>query len=107
MDGCNICEYKSTNKSNYQSHDIIHGGRKYECNCEFRATTQSHLTYYIQYVHEGVNNDCNQCDYRETMQDSLICHIQLEQGVKYDCNQCDYRGTMQSNLICHIKSLYE
>ena len=32
MDGCNRCEYKSTNKSNQQTHDIIYGGMKYECN---------------------------------------------------------------------------
>ena len=32
MDGCNRCEYKSTNKSNQLTHDIIHGGIKYECN---------------------------------------------------------------------------
>ena len=27
----------------------------------------SHLTYHIQYIHEGVNNDCNQCDYIATI----------------------------------------
>ena len=32
MDIYNRCEYKSINKSKQQTHDIIHGGMKYECN---------------------------------------------------------------------------
>ena len=32
MDLCNRCEYKATKKSNQQTHDIIYGGMKYECN---------------------------------------------------------------------------
>ena len=32
MDGCNICEYESTNKCNQWTNYIIHGGMKYECN---------------------------------------------------------------------------
>ena len=52
--------------------------------------------------------DYNQCDYRATMQGSLICHIlSVYKGVKYDCNKCEYRGTMLGNLTCDIKSLNE
>ena len=51
MDGCNRCEYKSTNKSNQQTHDIIHGGMKYECNqCDYRATTQSSYISHTVYT---------------------------------------------------------
>ena len=59
-------------------------------------------------VHEGVNNNCNQCDYIATMQDSLTCHIRpVHEGVKYDCNQCDYRATMQGSLTRHIQSVHK
>ena len=43
--------------------------------CDYRGTSQHSLTTDIESIHEGVENDCNQSDYRPTMKDELTVQI--------------------------------
>ena len=78
---------------------------KHGCNqCDYQATTQSHLKQHIQSKHEGVKYACDQCDYQAIYQTTLTRHIQSKhEGVKYAYDQCDHQATQQSNLRTHIK----
>ena len=52
---------------------------------------------------ENIGIGCNKCDVVFRSKTSLSQHIRLvHKGVKYECNQCDYRATMQGILTRHI-----
>ena len=47
----------------------------------------------------GVNHGCNQFEHKITHQASLRQHIQLKyDGNKNDCNQCNYKATLETHL---------
>ena len=57
-------------------HRSAHQGVKFPCNqCDFIASTTSHLKRHVESVHEGVKYPCNQCQYQATHRHHLNAHI--------------------------------
>ena len=54
-----------------------------------------HLVFHIESIHEGICNNCDQCEYESIRKSSLRIHIQSKrEGICYKCDQCEHE------LIC-------
>ncbi|CAK1578399.1 unnamed protein product, partial [Parnassius mnemosyne] len=103
---CNNCDYKSTDRANFQRHMKMHSGEKrYSCNiCEYRCNTKSHLQMHMK-THTGEKPfSCDICEYKCRRKTDLIRHIKIHTGEKpFSCHICEYRCIRNSTLQSHIK----
>ena len=61
-----------------------------------------------QSVHEGVKFICDQCDYEATTRSHLAEHKKAQPDwVTFDCDQCDYKSSWRSKLVGHVKAVHE
>ena len=59
-------------------------------------------------VHDGVQYQCNQCDYKAGWQGDLKMHRMSDhECVKYQCILCDSKFSSQGNLKKHKMSIHE
>ena len=79
---------------------------KYDClQCDYKATTTSHLKTHVQAKHEGMKFPCSYCNFKATQASNLKTHIKSKHlGIKFPCTQCDYKGATSSNLNAHVKT---
>ena len=54
-------------------------------------------------VHEGVKFICDQCEYEATTKSHLTEHKKAQpDGVTFDGGQCDYKSSWRSMLVRHV-----
>ena len=76
---------------------LKHLGVKYPCTdteCDYKATSQSHLTTHTNSKHLGVKYLCTECDHQATNQSNLKTHFDSKHaGIRYPCPHCEYKAT--------------
>ena len=40
-------------------------------------------------VHEGMQYECDQCEFKSTLKVTLRLMMSVHEGFKYECDQCD------------------
>ena len=55
------------------------------------ATEKTSLARHNRSKHEGINYDCDQCDYQTTQKSNFTRHKRSKHGgMRYDCNKSYY-----------------
>ncbi len=104
---CRHCEYKSTKKSHFITHERTHTGDKpFECQyCDYRGALKSHLIRHERTHTADKPFKCPFCDYRTADQSTIIRHEQTHTGDKpFKCQYCDYRAADKSHRIRHERT---
>ena len=73
----------------------VHEGINYQCDqCDYKATKKINLKRHKRVVHEGIKYKCDQCDkfISNLNQHKLSVHV----GIKYNCDQCNYKATQKN-----------
>ena len=72
---CEICDYQTQDRPNFNKHINRHKGVKYACNqCDYQATQQKNLKSHCQSKHEGVKFKCDLCNFQTHWQAHLGKH---------------------------------
>ena len=92
--------WKTTKKSK-------HEGIIYPCDqCEYAATSLSHLKNHKKSNHEVIRYPCDQCDYKFADLSNLRKQQKLKyEGIRYPCDQCEYLTTRPIYLKRHKKNI--
>ena len=106
---CDQCDYKGSSHGLYRHRKSKHEGVKYPCaECNYIATTSSHLKRHIAGQHEGLRYPCDQCSYSAAQVVNLKRHIESKhQGIRYPCGYCDFSSARQSDLRLHIENVHK
>ena len=68
---------------------------KHQCNlCEYKTSKKQTLGAHVRGVHEGVNFECDQCDYKAFFRSSNLCQIYDNSD---NCNCCDICNDQKCN----------
>ena len=89
--------------------EFVHEGVQFPCSqCEYRAPLRSSLTRHKRSIHEGIKFPCKHCELQAAFKIRSI-----HEGVKFPCCQCEYeatqkgRETSKPDLTKHIESVHE
>ena len=81
MGGCNRCEYKSTNKSNQQTHNN-HLLWIYITDVNIKRQMRIINKHIILFIMDG----CNRCEYISTNKSHQQTYDIIHGEMKYECN---------------------
>ena len=104
------------NKSIKNSTDMILNTEKlkqepftYENESDLKGKTNGLLIPHDKILNgEGVNFECDRCDYKTTRWDSLQRHHKsIHEYVRYECNLCEYKATRRYRIKAHWESEHE
>ena len=71
---------------------------KHSSPCGSKFQTNGNLKIHIQSVHEKIQFECNECNYKAS-KSALKLHVQtVHDGIKFDCDKCDHKYTPKVNL---------
>jgi len=94
---------KENNKKNVVRTAVVQDAAgSYQCNeCGYQKYI-GHFKQHRKSTHEGVHHSCDQCDYKATSKSHLTSHVKsIHEGVHYPCDQCDYKATRTRYLHSH------
>ena len=105
---CDLCDYKTAQKTHFTQHYLTHTGEKpFECDiCDYKATTKQQL-YHHKLTHTGVKAfECELCDYNAATKANLARHQLTHTGVKlFECDICDFKATTKGHLSYYTTNL--
>ena len=58
-------------------------------------------------VHEGMQYECDQREFKITLKVTLRHMMSVHDGFKYECDQCDYKATLKGYLKSHKMAVHE
>lgn len=104
---CDMCNYRTSFKSNLHKHIRTHGGVK-ECLCNicgykcfFKATLKKHFR-----IHTGDQPFlCSYCTYRCSFKSNLVRHMKKHTGEekKFACAVCEYKCALKQSFVIHMR----
>ncbi|XP_061726179.1 zinc finger protein 14-like isoform X2 [Cydia pomonella] len=105
---CDLCNYSSDNKHNFNRHETKHSGDKpYKCVfCSYAATQKFYLKKHYETKHTGNNNTykCAHCGYT-TDSKSLFDHHNRShihaRRKPYKCKYCRYAASEEADITVH------
>jgi len=123
--GCDLCGYKSTEKSPIVRHKeckhfgktfVVENRRRVEggflCDqCEFKTSVLGYLQRHIKRIHEPQQAEsevsllCDQCSYQGKNSRLLQRHIQEKHSTSF-CNQCPYSAPGPIILEAHVNYVH-
>nr|CAI5823100.1 unnamed protein product [Callosobruchus analis] len=116
---CTDCDYKSTNKSNFEQHRAVHNNTVYKvrkckyCDAKFncKPSLLGHiLKQHPEFIEAGFYkvHECKNCHYKSAYNRDLKRHISrvhpdaISEPIKYDCKQCHKIYTRKITFDDHI-----